>query len=311
MPGLSYPFNKNAGAEDGMQLKDCKYIPNKEDGSWDDECTDATKIKGYLPSQDKAREVTRKIQGEEVKVSEDPHVGHPKKGEYTLQKMSPKDAKKVCAKYYDKEKDYSSYLKCQLALRGNVKYQGYNPFGQAGKAPVKVPNAAPQDVGVTQYPEGSYASYASSWLYSINQLNLHNLEYESDETKEREIPRLTAELLEYMGTYNNGYMWATPGCSSYAWDNYWLIAPSANFSCTWGDEVSTGNMLSNSVLLQTGYYDETPDWLYENFGLSKENIPENRIKGSSTICADAKVCPEVVYDDPEEGEEEENEEGKD
>ena len=144
--------------------------------------------------------------------------------------------------------------------------------------------------------------------YSINQLNLHNLEYESDETKEREIPRLTAELLEYLGTYNNGYMWATSGCQDYEWDNYWLVAPSANFSCKWGDEVSTGNMLSNSVLLQTGFYDETPVWLYENFGVAKEDIPENRIEGSSTICADAKVCPEIVYDAPEE---EEDEEGKD
>jgi hypothetical protein len=287
-------------------LKDCKHTPDKAGGSWESDCADAEKIKGYLPSQDKARIVTRKIQGEEVKVSEEPQVGHPKKGEYTLQKMSPKDAKKVCGQYYDKKKDYESYLKCQLALRGSVKYQGYNPFGQAGKAPVKVSSAAPQAVGVTQYPEGSYASYASSWIYNINQLNLHNLEYENDEEfKAEQTARLTDDLLDYMGTYNNGYMWATAGCQSYDWDNFWLVANSNNFTCELFDGgMSTGNMLYNSELLQTAFYDETPEWLYESFGVDKEKIPANRIAGSSVICADAKACPEVVYDP----EEEENEE---
>ena len=298
VPALAYPNNYNSGAEGGMVLKDCKYTP-KTGGSWDDDCTDATKIKGYLPSQDKAREVTRKLQGEEVKVSEDPQVGHPKKGEYTLQKMSPKDAKKICAKHYDKEKDYEGYLKCQLALRGSVKYQGYNPFGQAGKAPSKVnANAAPQAVGVTQYPEGSYAAYESSWLYIINDLNLHNLEYESDEVKEQETARLTEELREYMGTYNNGHMWATP-CSS-TWfnvDNYWLVGLGNMFSCelTFGG-TSTGNALVNSVLLNTAFYDATPEDKYEAFGIEAGKMPANRIAGSSTICADAKVCPEIVYD---------------
>ena len=305
VPGLSNPSNYDSST-DGQVLKDCKHTPDKAGGSWESDCTDATKIKGYLPSQDKARIVTRKILGEEVKIAEEPQVGHPKKGEYTLQKMSPNDARKVCGQYYDKKKDYESYLKCQLALRGSVKYQGYNPFGQAGKAPVKVNSAAPQAVGVTQYPEGSYASYASSWIYNINQLNLHNLEYENDEEfKAEQTARLTDDLLDYMGTYNNGYMWATAGCQSYDWDNFWLVANSNNFTCELFDGgMSTGNMLYNSELLQTAFYDETPEWLYESFGVDKEKIPANRIAGSSAICADAKACPEVVYDP----EEEENEE---
>ncbi|WP_157617842.1 RCC1 domain-containing protein [Succinimonas amylolytica] len=299
VPALYYPNNYNSGAEGGMVLKDCRH-PNEKGSSWGDECADATKIKGFLPSQDKAREVTRTVSGEEVKVSEEPQVGHPKKGEYTLQKMSPKDAKKICAEHYDKKKDYEGYLKCQLALRGSVKYQGYNPFGQAGKAPSKVnANAAPQAVGVTQYPEGSYAAYESAWSYIINDLNLQRLEYESDDVREQETARLTEELRKYMGTYNNGYMWATKGCGGSAVvDNYWLVGLGNNFSCkmTQGG-ISTGNALVNSVLLNTAFYDATPEDKYKDFsGMEPGDLPANRIAGSSTICADAKVCPEIVYD---------------
>ena len=255
-----------------------------------------------------------------MKISEDPQVGHPKKGEYTLQKMSPKYAKKVCARYYDKKTDYSGYLKCFNALRGNVKYQGYNTFGQAGKPPIKIKSASPQALGVvTQYPEGSYASYATSWLYSISQLNLPILENLKDpEYKEEQTGNVTSALLEYLGTYNNGYMWATTGCQNYEWDNFWVNAYNYNFSCElWDGGISTGNMLVNPVLLETSFYDKTPKWLYISFGVAEEYIPGNRIEGSSTICADASVCPEIVYDEPEEEEPEEGdpeeggEEGKD
>ena len=240
-----------------------------------------------------------------VTLKRKPTEGHPKTGEYTVVKMSHSDAKKVCQEKYDKNKQPMEFLKCVAALRGNVKYRGYNPFGQAGQTPVKksYKNASPQKVEDT-----SYATYASAWRYTVNYLNLQLLDdMEDNEYKEETVTSVTNELLAYMGTWNNGYMWATPGnCgSSYDWDNFWVVASGNSFSCTtWGDKISTGNTLTNDVLLNTGFYDTTPDWLYENFGVPAENIPQNRIVGLATICADAEVCPEVELEPDTEEEEE-------
>ena len=240
-----------------------------------------------------------------VTLKRKPTEGHPKTGTYNVVKMNFSDAKKVCQEKYDKKKQPMEFLKCVAALRGNVKYRGYNPFGQAGQTPVKksYKNASPQKVEDT-----SYASYASAWRYTVNYLNLQLLDdMEDNEYKEETVTSVTNELLAYMGTWNNGYMWATPGnCgSSYDWDNFWVVASGNNFSCTtWDDKISTGNTLTNDVLLNTGFYDTTPDWLYENFGVPAENIPQNRIVGLATICADAEVCPEVELEPDTEEEEE-------